>query len=133
MNGSGTTTSRLGSEYAVSGSNIKVTTLGGVSAGTAGTAMTITDGDYEVNTAGQAFTFSESGLTGDTLVTTQAIDTTTGNALTHNAYGELTTTTGGVKGTLAGTLSGTSIPTVTAGGQGTTAIGQRTVSLSVFD
>lgn len=133
VNGSGTSTSRLGSEYAVSGSNIKVTTLGGVSAGTAGTAMTITDGDYEINTDGQAFTFSESGLTGDSLVTTQAVDATTNNFLTQNTYGELTTTTGGIKGSLAGSLNNTAVPTVTAGGQGTTAIGQRTVSLSVFD
>ena len=133
VNGSATATTRLGSSYNVSGSNISVTELGGVSAGTAGTAMTITDGDYDINTAGQAFTFSESGITGDTLVTTQAVDSTTGNVLTHNTYGDLTTTTGGTKGTLAGTLSGTSVPTVTAGGQGTTAIGQRTVTLSVFE
>ena len=133
VNGSGTSTTRLGSEYAVSGSNISVTTLGGVSAGTAGTAMTITDGDYGINTDGQAFSFSESGITGDSLVTTQAIDGTTGNFATHNTYGNLTTTSGGIKGSLAGTLSATGIPTVTAGGQGTTAIGQRTVTLSVFD
>ncbi len=133
VNGSATQTSRLGSSYNVSGSNVSVTELGGISAGTAGTAMTITDGDYGIGTDEAAFTFSESGLTGDSLVTTQAIDTTTGNALTHNAYGELYTTTGGTKGTLAGTLSATGIATVTAGGQGTTALGQRTVTLSVFE
>ena len=133
VNGSATQTSRLASEYAVTGTNITATTLGGVGAGTAGTAMTITDGDYEVTTGGQAFSFSESGITGDSLVTTQAVDTTTGNILTHNTYGDLTTTTGGTKGTLAGTLSATTIPSVTAGGQGTTALGQRTISLSVFD
>ena len=133
VNGSGTSTTRLGSSYAVSGSNISVETLGGVSAGTAGTAMTITDGSYDINTDGQAFTFNESGLTGDTLVTTQAVDATTNNVLTHNTYGDLTTTTGGIKGSLAGSLNNTAVPTVTAGGQGTTAIGQRTVTLSVFD
>ena len=133
VNGSGTSTTRLGSSYAVSGSNIAVETLGGVGAGTAGTAMTITDGSYDINTDGQAFTFNESGLTGDTLVTTQAVDSTNHQFATHNTYGDLTTTTGGTKGTLAGTLSGTAVPTVTAGGQGTTAIGQRTVTLSVFD
>ncbi len=133
VNGSATQTSRLGSSYNVSGSNIEVTTLGGISAGTAGTAMTITDGGYDIKVDGQAFTFSESGITGDTLVATQAMDTTTGNALTHNAYGELVTTTGGTRGTLAGTLIPTGIATVTAGGQGTTALGQRTITLSVFD
>ena len=133
VNGSATQTSRLGSSYNVSGSNVSVTELGGISAGTAGTAMTITDGDYDIGTDESAFTFSEAGIAGDSLVTTQAIDTTTGNALTHNAYGELYTTTGGTKGTLAGTLSATGIATVTAGGQGTTALGQRTVTLSVFE
>ena len=133
VNGSGTSTTRLGSSYAVSGSNISVETLGGVSAGTAGTAMAITDGSYDINTDGQAFTFNESGLTGDTLVTTQAVDSTTNNILTHNTYGDLTTTTGGTKGSLAGALNNTAVPTVTAGGQGTTAIGQRTVTLSVFE
>ena len=133
VNGSGTSTTRLGSSYAVSGSNISVETLGGVGAGTAGTAMTITDGSYDINTDGAAFSFSESGITGDSLVTTQAVDSTTGNVLTHNTYGDLTTTTGGTKGSLAGSLNNTAVPTVTAGGQGTTAIGQRTVTLSVFD
>ena len=133
VNGSGTSTTRLGSSYAVSGSNISVDTLGGVSAGTAGTAMTITDGAYDINTDGQAFTFSESGITGDSLVTTQSVANTIDQFSTHNTYGDLTTTTGGTKGTLAGTLTPTGVPTITAGGQGTTGIGQRTVTLSVFD
>ena len=133
VNGSATQTSRLGSSYNVSGSNVSVTELGGISAGTAGTAMTITDGDYEIGTDESAFTFSESGITGDSLVTTQSVANTIDQFSTHNTYGELTTTTGGTKGTLAGTLSATGIATVTAGGQGTTALGQRTVTLSVFD
>ena len=133
VNGSATQTTRLGSNYSVSGSNVSVSTMGGLGAGTAGTAITISDGDYDITTAGQAFTFTESGLAGDSLVTTQAIDGTTNQFATHNTYGELTTTTGGTKGTLAGTLSPTGIPTITAGGQGTTAIGQRTVTLSVFE
>ena len=133
VNGSATATTRLGSTYSVSGSNVSVTTMGGLGAGTAGTAMTVSDGEYGVTTAGQSFTFSESGLVGDSLVTTQAVDGTTNQFLTHNTYGDLTTTSGGTKGTLAGTLSPTGIPTITAGGQGTTAIGQRTVTLSVFE
>ena len=133
VNGSATQTSRLGSSYNVSGSNISVDTLGGVSAGTAGTAMTITDGAYDINTDGQAFTFSESGITGDSLVTTQAVANTIDQFSTHNTYGDLTTTTGGTKGTLAGTITPTGVPTVTAGGQGTTGIAQRTITLSVFE
>ena len=47
-------------------------------------------------------------------------------------FGSTTTSSGGVAGSLAGTLSNTSVPTVTAGGAGTTAIGQRSIELSVF-
>lgn len=133
VNGSATATSRLASEYSVTGSNIKATTMGGLSAGTAGTAMTIVDGAYEVNTEGQAFSFSETAITGDSLVATQAVDGTKGTFATHNTYGDLVTTSGGTAGTLAGTLTVSGVATVTAGGQGTTAIGQRTVSLTVFD
>ena len=133
VNGSATQSERLASSYSVSGSNVSVTTMGGLAAGTAGTAITVGDGEYGVNTAGQAFTFSESGIVGDSLITTLAVDGTTNQFATHTTYGNLTTTSGGTKGTLAGTLSATSIPTVTAGGQGTTAIGQRTITLSVFE
>ncbi len=133
VNGSSTTTQRLASEYSVSGSNISATTLGGLGAGTAGAAPTISDGTYTVTNAGQAFSFSESGRMGANNVATQAIDSTTGLIDTQTTYGQLTTITGGVKGSLAGTLSPTGIATVTAGGQGTSALGQRTVTLSVFD
>ena len=49
-----------------------------------------------------------------------------------NLYGDSVTQVGGDKGSLAGTLSTTGVPTVTAGGAGTTATGQRTIELSVF-
>ena len=136
VNGSASQTTRQASTYSVSGSNIKISSggaLGGLAAGTAGTGMAIGDGSYELNTVGQAFSFSESGLVGEDTLDSMAIDATDGTLDTHNTYGILTTTTGGTKGSLAGTLSPTGIPTITAGGQGTTAIGQRTVTLSVFD
>ena len=136
INGSATQTQRLASTYSVSGSNIAVSdsgSLGGLTGGTAGTAATLSAGDYEINTEGQAFSFTESALIGSSTTATQAADATTNNFLTHNTYGSLTTTTGGIKGSLAGTLSATGVASVTAGGQGTTALGQRTVSLSVFE
>ena len=137
VNGSSTTTQRLASEYSVSGTNISATTLGGLGAGTAGSgeasSPTISDGTYTITTAGQAFSFSESGRMGANNVATQDVDATTGLIDTQTTYGQLTSITGGVKGSLAGTLSPTGIATVTAGGQGTTALGQRTVTLSVFD
>ena len=61
------------------------------------------------------------------------VDATLGTFDTVETYSSNQITAGGTKGTLAGTLSPTGISSVTAGGQGTTALGQRTVSLSVFD
>ena len=133
VNGSSTTTQRLATEYSVSGTNISAGTMGGLSAGTVGAAPTIDDGTYTVTTAGQAFSFSESGRVGANNVATTAVDSTSGLVDTQTTYGQLTSITGGVAGSLAGTLSPTGIATVTAGGQGTTALGQRTVTLSVFD
>ena len=106
---------RVGGQYSVSGTNIQSSTFGGV--GGAGT--------YSINTAGQAFSFSESLIEAD--VTPNSVST---GAIAP--YGNITSTAAGSAGSLAGTLSGTSVPTVTAGGAGTTATGQRSIELSVF-
>ena len=90
------------------------------------------NGSYAITTNGSAFTFSESITAGDTIVTDQSALTSGGRLDEPVLYGDSTQYQGGTAGTLAGTLSTTSIPTVTAGGAGTTAIGQRTVELSVF-
>ena len=111
---------RLGASYSVSGSIIQATSFGGI--GGAGT--------YDVNTAGQAFSFSESLRDADTVVTTQTVSA--GTVASPNLYGNSTTQLGGEKSTLAGSLSGTGVPSVTAGGPGTTAVGQRSIELSVF-
>ena len=123
---------RVGSSYSVSGSNINVTTLGGMTIGSATAPPTLTDGTYAINTNGDAFTFSESSMVGDVAVTTQSSLSSGGRIETPNIYGNSTQYQGGTAGSLAGTLSATGVPTVTAGGAGTTAIGQRTVELSVF-
>ena len=123
---------RIGSSYSVSGSNIGVETLGGLTGGSATAAQTISAGSYDINTDGQAFTFTEATLIGDTPVTSQTA-LSSGLVAAPNLYGDSVTNTGGTAGSLAGTISGTGIPTVTAGGAGTTAIGQRTVELSVFN
>ena len=122
---------RIGSSYSVSGSNISVTTLGGLTGASATAAATPCTSSYDINTDGQAFTFSESITVGDTPVTGQ-VALSTGVFSAPNLYGDSITNTGGTAGSLAGTLSATGIPTVTAGGAGTTAIGQRTIELSVF-
>jgi hypothetical protein len=120
VDGAAVQSTRIGASYSVSGSNISASSFGGV--GGAGT--------YDVNTAGQAFSFSESFNAADTPVTTQTV---TGGVIgSPNLYGDSVTQSGGDKGSLAGTLSATGVPTVTAGGAGTTATGQRTIELSVF-
>ena len=124
VQGAAVQSTRIGASYGVSGTNIKPATgpsdFGGV--GGAGT--------YDVNTAGQAFTFSESINAADSVVTSQTA--ASGTIAAPNLYGNSTTQLGGDAGSLAGTLSGTSVPTVTAGGSGTTATAQRTIELSVF-
>ena len=120
VQGAAVQSTRVGGQYSVSGTNINVTTLGGV-----GTA-----GSYAINTNGSAFSFSESSITADTVVTTQSA--ASGTIASPNLYSDSTTQLGGDKGSLAGTISVTGAPTVTAGGSGTTATAQRTVELSVF-
>ena len=123
---------RIGSSYSVSGTNVSVTTLGGLTGASATAPATISAGSYAIDNDGQAFTFSESTNIGDVAVTTQSSMSSGGRIETPNIYGDTSQYQGGTAGSLAGTLSATSIPTVTAGGAGTTAIGQRTVELSVF-
>ena len=123
---------RIGSTYSVSGTNISASQLGGLTGASTTAPATISAGTYSVTTDGQAFSFSESSNVGDVAVTTQSSLSSGGLVETPNLYGDTNQYQGGTAGTLAGTLSGTSIPTVTAGGPGTTAIGQRTVELSVF-
>jgi hypothetical protein len=123
---------RIGSTYSVSGSNIAVSTMGGLTGASTTAPATISAGSYSINTDGQAFTFSESSNIGDVAVTSQNTLATNGQVATPNLYGDTVQSQGGTTGNLAGTISGTGVPTVTAGGAGTTAIGQRTVELSVF-
>ena len=131
VDGPAVQSTRLGSSYSVSGSNISVTALGGLTGGTATAAQTISAGDYDINTDGQAFTFSETSMIEDTPVTSQTC-CSSGQISSPNLYSDSITSTGGTAGSLAGTLTAAGVPTVTAGGAGTTAIGQRTIELSVF-
>ena len=123
---------RIGSSYSVSGSNISVSTLGGLTGASVTAPATVSAGSYSIGTDEQAFTFSETTNVGDVAVTSQSALATSGHVTTPNIYGDSIQTQGGTAGTLAGTLSPIGISTVTAGGPGTTAIGQRTVELSVF-
>ena len=128
VNGAYTDATRVGSTYTVSGSNIKVATdahFGKLTAGTATAAATLDVGAYDVNTAGSAFTFSESWTQGDVVnAIGSGADVTTGVVADLPAYGEVLTMSGGVAGSLAGTITSAGVTTLTAGGAGTTATGQ---------
>ena len=135
VNGSYTDANRIGSTYAVSGSNIKVATdahFGKLTAGTATTAATLDVGAYDVNTAGAAFSFSESWTQGDaTNAIGSGVDVTSGVVADMPAYGEVLTMSGGVAGTLAGTITSAGVVTLTAGGANTSAIGSVVTSVTV--
>ena len=128
VDGAVTSGTRIGSTYSVSGNNMKVATdahFGKMTAGTATAAATLDVGAYDVNTAGSAFSFSESWTQGDaTNAIGSGVDVTSGVVADMPAYGNVLTMSGGVAGSLAGTITSAGVTTLTAGGAGTTATGQ---------
>ena len=137
VNGAATVSERIGSTYTVSGTNVKVGTgnsdvFGGLTAGSATAAATMKAGTYDINTTGSAFSFSESWLQGDGIAAIgSGVDVTSGVVADMPAFGETTTQSGGVAGTLAGTILSSGVMTLTAGGAGTTATGQFVSTISV--
>jgi hypothetical protein len=137
VNGAATVSERIGSTYTVSGTNIKVGTgnsdvFGGLTAGSATAAATMKAGTYDVNTAGSAFSFSESWLQGDAIPAIgSGVDVASGVVADMPAFGETTTQSGGVAGTLAGTILSSGVMTLVSGGAGTTATGQFVSTISV--
>ena len=135
VNGAYTDASRIGSTYAVSGSNIKVATdahFGKLTAGTATTAATLDVGSYDVNTVGSAFSFSETWTQGDaTAPIGTGVDVTSGVVADMPAYGETLTMSGGVAGSLAGTITSAGVLTLTAGGANTSAIGSVVTNVTI--
>ena len=135
VDGAATVATRIGSTYSVSGNNIKVATdqhFGKLTAGTATAAATLDVGAYEMNTSGSAFSFSESWTQGDAVNAIGAgVDVTSGVVADMPAYGQVTTQSGGVAGTLAGTITSAGVMTLTAGGAGTDATGQFVSELTI--
>ena len=125
------TATRIGSSFSISGSNIDTTdgsTAGTVSAGT------ITSGVYNPgtiaatqDTAGAAFSFSQSYTQADALPQSAATVGTIPN------FGSVTSYTAGTAGDLAGTVTSAGVLTVTAGGAGTSAVGQFVSEVTVID
>ena len=132
---SSTQATRVPSTYAVSGTNIKVSTgehIGKLTAGSATAAATLDVGTYEINTAGSAFSLTESWQQGDAIPAIgSGVDVSTGVVADMPAFGSTTTISGGVAGTLAGTVVSSGVVTVVAGGANTTAVGQVTNEITV--
>ena len=125
-----TNVTRLGSTFSISGNGVDTTdgnTANTISVGT------ITSGVYSPgtiaatqDTPGNAFSFSQSYTQGDVIPTSAP---TVGAVA---AFGNITSTTAGTAGSLAGTISPTGAITLTAGGAGTNATGQFVSELSIL-
>jgi hypothetical protein len=131
VDGAATAATRVGSTYAVSGTNVDVSSannaaFGGLTVGSATAAATMKTGTYDVvTTDGSAFSFSESYTQGDAInAIGTGVDVTSGVVADMPAFGITTTQSGGVAGTLAGTIKSSGAITVVGGGAGTTATGQ---------
>ena len=126
-----TTATRIGSQYSVSGSNVNTTdgtTAGTISGGTI-TSGILSPGNISATqaTAGEAFSYSQSYLQGDAVSTSAPTVGTVGNFSSQTSY------TAGTKDTLAGTVATDGGITLTAGGAGTSAIGQFVSEITVID
>ena len=122
VDGAASQATKIGSTYSVSGSNVKITSdgaFGGLNTLSAGNAVGYTGTDVEINTAGAAFQFTESFIEGDAKPTALPM------------LGQTTTTSGGVAGSLAGTITSGGVMTITAGGAGTSATGQHVSEITV--
>lgn len=113
---------RIGSTYSVSGSNITPSTVGGLGSLTSGTAVGYTPTAYGLTTDGSAYTFTETFIEGDDVPSATTVSSGVVGSLP--AFGTVTTTSGGVAGTLAGTINSAGTMSLTAGGAGTSATGQ---------
>ena len=131
VDGAGSVAIRQPSSMAVSGSNVTLGTAPTLGTLTSGTALGYTPGDYSITTAGDAFSYSESYTEGDDVPSVLSTTVTAGVVPALPVFGNTTTTSGGVAGTLAGTIATDGAITVTAGGAGTTAIGQVIQELTI--
>ena len=136
VDGAATQATRIGSTYSVSGNNITAGTMGGLTKSAGDTITTAaasqTQGSYSVTTAGSAFSLTESFVLGDAVNPIgTGVDVTAGVVADMPAYGSVTTQSGGVAGSLAGTITSAGVMTLTAGGAGTTATGQFVSEISI--
>ena len=131
VGGATTSSDRIGSAFAISGTGVDVTD--GTTAGTL-SAGTITSGVYSPGTiaatqnatSGESFSFSQSFTQADALATSAP---TTGEVPN---FSDITSTAGGTAGSLAGSVTSAGVVSITAGGANTEAVGQVVSTLSTF-
>lgn len=131
VDGAGSVAIRQPSSMAVSGSNVTLGTAPTLGTLTPGTALGYTPGDYSITTAGDAFSYSESYTGGDNTPSLLSTTVTAGVVPALPVFGNVTTTSGGVASTLAGTIATDGAISITAGGAGTQAVGQVIQELSI--
>ncbi len=128
-----TSATRLGNQYSISGSNVGTsdgTTTGVLSSGAISSGVygpgTISASQLSA-TNGEAFSFSTSFLQGD------AIPSSAPTVGAVPNFSSITSTAAGSAGSLAGTLGTDGAIGLTAGGAGTTAVGQFVSEITVID
>ena len=131
VDGAGSVATRIPSSMAISGNNVTLDTAPKFASFSSGTALGYTPGVFSVTTAGDAFSYSESYTEGDDVPAVLSTTVTSGVVPALPAFGSTTTTSGGVAGTLAGTIATDGALTITAGGAGTSAIGQVIQELTI--
>ena len=129
VHAAGTNADRIGNSMSVSGSGVNTTdgtttgVLGGLGAATNG-VNAYTPITASQLTAGDAFSFSSSYTAGDTVSTSLTVGEV-------SAFGDLTSTSAGTAGNLAGTIDTKNDITMVAGSAGTSVTGQFVVGLTL--
>ena len=133
-------TNKLGTTYSISGNNItpSVTSGGSTTSGAIGglNVSSLTAGvpaliqtDRAITTAGSAFSLTEAVTIGD--ATPSAVTPSSGIAALPHLSGQTTVGSGGTLGSGAMTSLSSGVHTCTAGGSGTSCIGQTTVTITI--
>lgn len=138
VDGAYSISNRIGSSYSMTSTGITSTALGRLTAPASATAAATwgTAGTYAQTTAGTNTSFTETMIQGD-VVAAMGSGSTVASGVIANvpAFGNVTTYSGGVAGSLAATITSVAGGTVglTAGGAGTSVVGSITSELSVND
>ena len=129
VHAAGSNADRIGNSYSISGTGVNTTD--GPTTGSLGGLGTATNGVNSYTpitasqlTSGDAYSFSASYLAGDTVATSLTVGQV-------SPFGDLTSTSAGTAGDLAGTIDTKNDITIVAGGRGTTVTGQFVVGLTL--